>query len=315
MARRIGQDVPFSLGVSARARRIGQLPAARSGDVVVDLGAECARLAERDGWENMPAWCRDAASGDPGYALARPVPGSLGWAPPAVRIAGIPNPVAAPTASARTWRRIPIRENEAGTGDTLRVMCGMAAEAATDPQFVEDARAIPEGRARTADEYAAIRRANREALGLPAGGLGSVGGSWVPAPCAARDYACVVASDLEFVRRNVRYSEGPLGTESDGSQLFQYLASPGWTLFVSGAELCAGMSSLLLGLMMAQGVRGRLGLRCYYLDPARTREASHVVATWNGMDVDAVPSGSRVGDSPPRALWVREPLEFTCAMS
>lgn len=249
------------------------------------------------------------------YPAPEQVPGSLLWQPPAVRIAGIPNPVAAPTASSATWRQIKIRANELGTIDTLGKMCSLAAESATDPQFIEDARAIPEGRARDADEYATIRQANRQALGLPANGLGSVRGSWVPQACDARDYACVAARDLEFVRRNVKYVEGPLGTKQDGSQLFQYLSSPGWSLFVSGEELCAGMSTLALGLLMAQGVRGTLGLRCYYLDPERVREASHVAATWNGQTVDPVPQGSVVGFEPPRELWVRDPLEMTCAQS
>jgi hypothetical protein len=210
------------------------------------------------------------------------VPGSLAWTPPAVRIAGIPNPVSAPTVSSKTWRRVEIRADQLGTLDTMQIMGQMALEAGTDPSFLEDARSIA-----------------RE--------------------CAARDYQCVMAGDLEFPRTlgqdgfpRVRYMEGPLGEDVDGSQVYQYLQSPGWTLYVSGQGLCADMATLEAGLLISQGIGA--GFRCVFLDPTRPNGASHVYAmaiTKNGtFAIDPVPDGSQVGDEPPQSLWVAPPLDY-----
>ena len=204
------------------------------------------------------------------------VPGSLGWTPPTRHIAGVPHPIAAPTVSDRTWRRIAIRKNELGTIDTMKLMCSMALEAATDPTFIEDARSIARS-------------------------------------CAARDYACLAGADIEFVRSRVKYLEGSLGTTPDGSELYQWLQAPGYLLYVSGAGLCADFATLEMALMLAQGLPGYIGARAVFLDPARPRGASHVFATWNGYAVDPVPPNSQVGDEPPRGIWVAPPLDIVCA--
>lgn len=291
MARRIG-DLPTSsmvrrrlgdptlpLGYERRVGRPGHRPLPQAGEEIIDLGAECARLVQRDGWDAQPEWCR-SSSGDPGYAARRrgvgSVPGSLGWVPPSVHIAGIPNPVAGPTVSDRTWRRVRIGKNERGTIDTMRLMCEMALEAATDPTFVEDARSVARS-------------------------------------CPARDYACVAEADIEFMRARVRYTEGSLGTDPDGSELYQWLQSPGYLLYVSGQGLCADFAALGMALAVAQGLKGSIGARSVFLDPSRPRGASHVYAMWNGLAIDPVPPRSRLGDEPPRSSWVAPPLDIVCA--
>lgn len=278
--RRIGEP-PLPLGWTRKLGQRGRSPISEHGEPDVDLGAECARIAAERGWDAMPEWC-STESGDPGYASPRrgmgSVPGALGWIPPAVRIQGIPNPVAAPTVSDRTWRVEKIRKDRMGTLDTMVIMREMALESATDASFIEDARSIA-----------------RE--------------------CPARDYRCVMAADLEFVRKRIRYQEGPLGETEEDGVVYQYLMSPGYLLYVAGQGLCADMSTLISGLLTAQGIGS--GFRGVYLDPARPRGSSHVYAMGFTKDgafaVDPVPNGSRVGDEPPRAIWIAPPLDFAVA--
>ncbi len=197
------------------------------------------------------------------------------WTPPSVRIAGIPNLISAPAVSGRTWRRVKIRADQLGTLDTMNIMAGMSLEAAADPTFVNDARSI-------------LR------------------------DCAARDYACAASGDLVFSRDRVRYTEGPLGEDADG-QVYQWLQSPGYLLYVIGQGLCADFATLIAALLLAQGVSGAIGYRAVFLDPNRPRGASHVYAMWNGLAVDPVPPGARLGDEPPQSEWVAPALDFVVA--
>lgn len=215
----------------------------------------------------------------PARGLGR-VPGSLGFVPPLVKIDGIPNPVSAPAASSRTWRRVKIPRGAMGTLETMKVMAQMALESATDPVFIDDARSV-------------LRS------------------------CAGRDYRCYMAADLDYVRARVKYLEGPIGEDEDGEVPYQWLQSPGWTMYVSGQGLCADMATLEAGIGLAQGLGAML--RGVFLDRERPNEASHVYALLRGkstdwLAVDPVPPGSVVGFQPPESLWLRPPLDLVIAV-
>ena len=246
------------------------------GGILVPSPLPPRRLGQLTNGLGSVAWAPERLV--PHGGMGSSVPGSLGWVPPAVQIAGIPQPVAAPTVSSKTWRTVRIRQDELGTEDTLDIMGQMALEAGTDPTFLEDARSVTRS-------------------------------------CAARDYECVMAADLEFVRERVRYTEGPLGQNDEDGQVYQYLQSPGWLLYVSGQGLCADMATLEAGLLISQGIGA--GLICWFLDPARPNGASHVAAFGISKDgeyvVDPVPPNSQLGDAPPPSSWVRDPIVVVIA--
>lgn len=83
---------------------------------------------------------------------------------------------------------------------------------------------------------------------------------------------------FDLVRENVRYQLDPVNAE--------WLSHPAWTMFVSGAEDCDGLSVLLAALAMSIGHQAYF--RTIIADPQRPTEFSHVYPVLGFRDADGV---------------------------
>lgn len=123
--------------------------------------------------------------------------------------------------------------------------------------------------------------------------------------CPGKDWRCELGAILAFDKRWVTYR--------GDSAVCEWVSSPGYVLFVDGAEDCDGLATLIASQVMSIGYGAKV--RAVALNPRNPSEYSHVYAMaevpgvgWVAMD--PVPTVARLGWEPPKEQWVMEPNDL-----
>lgn len=191
-----------------------------------------------------------------------------------MRLTGIPYDVHAPEPDVSTFRRVQIPEGARGTRETLQEMARLAAEAARDPYFVQEARGIVRG--------------------LP-----------------PRDQVAEADAILQWVKHGVDYRGDPYEmdwVQSPGWTLYvegQADCDDGSTL-ICALDLAIGLGCVLRAARLDSAQPDEFS---HVWSLAGVRDGGR--ALWLAQDF--VPTPAVLGQEPP-GPWIGEAMDFVVAM-